>query len=338
MEACAVGPRRLCGCCCLLLPQPPTERKNSPGRHGSAFRRERLNGTGTNPRPRKSAVHSRAVRRREAAPRQCLRGARRRGWLAVRARHVAAGTPTDRGPSSPPGRKGAHVDGSAPPNDQSPGALGGCPRGGADRARVAHADAAGPAGTGGAARADHSRADHARTPPPAPGQAARPQPVRLHRRPLRHMRTPLPVAPLPAPEETAAPVPPRARAPRRPAPLPEGPRGDVRAALRQGAVGCANAQAAGLARERELATRCWAKRPRAPRSSASASRPTSCRASTTAAAKEADRRYKRGARPPGVKGTGLGAGRRARRSPGCRRTCRERRTYSIRAQFAARVR
>jgi len=94
-----------------------------------------------------------------------------------------------------------------------------------------------------------------RVPPPA-GSNTRPAPIRLHRRPQRNLPPELPVAPLPAPE----PAPAAAAAPRpagpvvvHPAPMPEGPKGDVKAALRHSPVGCANGVSVGLNRvEREL--------------------------------------------------------------------------------------
>jgi hypothetical protein len=93
-----------------------------------------------------------------------------------------------------------------------------------------------------------------RTPPPA-GSNAKPAPIRLHRRPQRNLPTDLPLAPLPAPAPapSAAPGPAKPLAPIHPAPLPEGPKGDMRTALRHGPVGCANDLAVGLNRsEREL--------------------------------------------------------------------------------------
>jgi hypothetical protein len=93
-----------------------------------------------------------------------------------------------------------------------------------------------------------------RTPPPA-GANARPAPIRLHRRPQRNLPKELPVAPLPAPAPApAAPGPSRPQVPEfHPAPMPEGPKGDVRTALRRSPVGCGNDQAVGLNRvEREL--------------------------------------------------------------------------------------
>jgi hypothetical protein len=85
--------------------------------------------------------------------------------------------------------------------------------------------------------------------PRTPATAAqKPTVVRLHRRPQRF--APTPIAPLPVPPA------PTSRGARpgpvvvvHPAPLPEGPKGDVRAALRAGPPGCANADAVGLTRE-----------------------------------------------------------------------------------------
>ena len=93
-----------------------------------------------------------------------------------------------------------------------------------------------------------------RTPPPT-GSNTRPAPIRLHRRPQRNLPPELPVAPLPAPAPaaSAAPAPSRPQAPLHPAPQPEGPKGDVRAALRHSPVGCSNGLAVGLNRaERDL--------------------------------------------------------------------------------------
>ena len=76
--------------------------------------------------------------------------------------------------------------------------------------------------------------------------------IRLHRPPIVPPEAPAaPIAP-PAPP-AAAPAPaPRAPVALHPSPLPPGPKEDLRAALRQGFVGCANRQAVGLNRaERE---------------------------------------------------------------------------------------
>jgi hypothetical protein len=95
-----------------------------------------------------------------------------------------------------------------------------------------------------------------RTPPPAAGSPqAKPAPIRLHRRPQPFLPPEVPTAPIAPPAPAASePTAPPARGPvaLHPSPLPEGPKGDVRTALRQGPVGCANPLAAGLNRsERE---------------------------------------------------------------------------------------
>jgi hypothetical protein len=80
----------------------------------------------------------------------------------------------------------------------------------------------------------------------------RPGVIRLHRRELRAPPPELPVAPLPVPEMRPAPAPapaaPAAAAAPRAAVLPEGPREELRAALRRSPIGCANPGAAGLSR------------------------------------------------------------------------------------------
>ncbi|CAN5431678.1 hypothetical protein BH10PSE4_BH10PSE4_47610 [soil metagenome] len=83
---------------------------------------------------------------------------------------------------------------------------------------------------------------------------ASPEPVArlaspLHPRPAR-LTTPTSVAPLVAPIRPGPPRP-SAQDNLHPAPLPEGPRGDLRKALRGSGVGCANERAVGLNR-REL--------------------------------------------------------------------------------------
>jgi hypothetical protein len=95
-----------------------------------------------------------------------------------------------------------------------------------------------------------------RTPPPTTGKVAPSQPIRLHRRPQPFVPpdvTPAPIAP-PSPSAAAtAPLSPKTVPAFHPAPMPEGPKGDVRTGLRQSAVGCANQQAVGLNRaERDL--------------------------------------------------------------------------------------
>jgi hypothetical protein len=78
--------------------------------------------------------------------------------------------------------------------------------------------------------------------------AQKPTVVRLHHRPQRF--APPEIAPLPVPPM------PTSRAARpgpviviHPAPLPEGPKGDIRATLRAGPPGCANPDAVGLTHE-----------------------------------------------------------------------------------------
>ena len=90
---------------------------------------------------------------------------------------------------------------------------------------------------------------------PAAGSKAKPEPIRLHRRPQPFVPPQVPTLPIapPAPRAAAAPPSPRGPVVLHPAPLPEGPKGDVRAALRHGPVGCANPQAVGLNKaERDL--------------------------------------------------------------------------------------
>jgi hypothetical protein len=90
-----------------------------------------------------------------------------------------------------------------------------------------------------------------KTPPATAGRKAELQPIRLHRRPQPFVPpdvTPAPIAP-PTPQTTApARSAPAALPALHPAPQPEGPKGDVRTALRGSYVGCANAQAVGLNR------------------------------------------------------------------------------------------
>jgi hypothetical protein len=95
-----------------------------------------------------------------------------------------------------------------------------------------------------------------RTPPPAAGRLAQPSPIRLHRRPQRFVPPEVPTAPIAPPTPPAPPAAapgPHAPPALHPAPEPEGPKGDVRTALRQGAPGCANPDAVGLTKaERDL--------------------------------------------------------------------------------------
>jgi hypothetical protein len=95
-----------------------------------------------------------------------------------------------------------------------------------------------------------------RTPPPVGGKVAPSQPIRLHRRPQPFVPpdvTPAPIAPPSPPATATAPPSPKTVPGFHPAPMPEGPKGEVRTALRQSAVGCANPDAVGLTRaERDL--------------------------------------------------------------------------------------
>jgi len=95
-----------------------------------------------------------------------------------------------------------------------------------------------------------------KTPPPAAGRSTRPAPIRLHRRPQPFLPPEAPTAPIAPPTPptpAAAPAPAPGPPTFHPSPLPEGPKGDLRTALRHGTVGCANPQAVGLTRaEREL--------------------------------------------------------------------------------------
>jgi hypothetical protein len=91
-----------------------------------------------------------------------------------------------------------------------------------------------------------------RNPPPVGGHAAPLQPIRLHRRLQPNL--PTPIAPLPIPEApakpqtTTGPVEARSTPAFHPAPLPEGPKGEVKQALRQSYVGCANQDTVGMNR------------------------------------------------------------------------------------------
>ncbi|WP_293370579.1 hypothetical protein [Phenylobacterium sp.] len=90
-----------------------------------------------------------------------------------------------------------------------------------------------------------------KTPPATAGRKAEVQPIRLHRRPQPFVPpdvTPAPIAPPTPPAAPAARSAPAALPALHPAPQPEGPKGDVRTALRGSYVGCANAQAVGLNR------------------------------------------------------------------------------------------
>jgi len=141
-----------------------------------------------------------------------------------------------------------------------------------------------------------------RTPPAGP--AARPQPIRLHRRP-QHFSVPIP--PLPAPVEN-----PPAAAPGpgivalHPAPLPESPKSELRQALRQGPIGCANPDAVGLTKaERQVCDQTLGKGAKtAPFQGLGLARGKQLDFDREAARKDADRRYREqqiapGPAPPG---------------------------------------
>lgn len=144
-----------------------------------------------------------------------------------------------------------------------------------------------------------------RSPPPAGGKVAPSQPIRLHRRPQPFIPpdvTPAPIAAPAPPAPAAAPPAPKGLPAVHPAPLPEGPKGDVRNALRQGAAGCANQLAVGLTRaERDL---CDEKLGKGSKDSAFAGlglAPDKLKAFDAAAAKkEADRNYKENYGPAGM--------------------------------------
>jgi hypothetical protein len=89
--------------------------------------------------------------------------------------------------------------------------------------------------------------------PRTPPAAVKPEPIKLHHRPVRGSEQPSPIPPLPAPAKTpAAPAPGNTPVEIHPAPLPQGPKGDLRATLRGSPVGCGNAVEVGLNRaERE---------------------------------------------------------------------------------------
>ena len=157
-----------------------------------------------------------------------------------------------------------------------------------------------------------------KTPPPAAGRQAQPAPIRLHRRPQRFVPPDIPTLPVPAPApaETPAPASPRGPVAIHPAPEPEGPKGDVRTALRQGAPGCANPDAVGLTKaERDLCDEKFGKGAKSAPFLGLALNPAKAAAFDKAASqKEGCRRYREGM-PPGLSGSsepgmpsGLGEG------------------------------
>lgn len=143
-----------------------------------------------------------------------------------------------------------------------------------------------------------------RTPPPTAGQHARPQPIRLHRRPQRFVPPEVPSVPIARAAPPAATPAPRAPVVLHPAPMPEGPKGDMRTALRQGPVGCANSLAVGLNRaERDLCDEKLGKGAKdapfyAPGLSMSAAKKALL--DQAAAGKDANIKYKEGQVPPGI--------------------------------------
>jgi len=142
--------------------------------------------------------------------------------------------------------------------------------------------------------------------PPAAGRFA-PAPIRLHRRPqpfLPPQVEPAPIAPPAPPAPAAAPVAPRGPPALHPAPMPEGPKGDVRTALRAGAPGCANRDAVGLTRaERDLCDEKFGKGAKDAQFAGLGLSPDKQRLFDAASAKkEAYRRYKEGQPTPGIVG------------------------------------
>jgi hypothetical protein len=138
------------------------------------------------------------------------------------------------------------------------------------------------------------------------GAEARPAPIRLHRRPQRFVPPEAPTAPIAPPAPLTPPGPARPRGPVavHPSPLPEGPKGDVRTALRQGPVGCANTLAVGLNHaERDLCDETLGKGAKdAPfiDPGVALSRDKRTLLDTAATKRDADRKYRDGQAPPGV--------------------------------------
>ena len=151
-----------------------------------------------------------------------------------------------------------------------------------------------------------------RTPPPAAGgRLAQPSPIRLHRRPQRFVPPEVPTAPIAPPTPPAPPAAapgPRAPPVLHPAPEPEGPKGDLRAALRQGAPGCANADTVGLTRaERDLCNEKFGKGAKtAPYLGLGLTADKQRLLDAAAAKKDEDYRYKHGTVPPGSNIGGIG--------------------------------
>jgi hypothetical protein len=146
-----------------------------------------------------------------------------------------------------------------------------------------------------------------KTPPAAPGaHLAQAAPIRLHRRPQPFLPPDVPTAPIappaPAAPAAAAPAPAPGPAVLHPAPMPEGPKGDVRTALRRSYVGCANADAVALTRaERDLCDEKFGKGAKDTAFAGLGLTADKQRLLDAAAArKEEDYRYKRGTVPSGL--------------------------------------
>ncbi|WP_372786970.1 hypothetical protein [Phenylobacterium sp.] len=142
------------------------------------------------------------------------------------------------------------------------------------------------------------------TPPPAAGRLAQPAPIRLHRRPQRFVPpdvTPAPIAP-PTPPAPAPAAPRPGPVVIHPAPQPEGPKGDVRTALRQGAPGCSNPDAVGLTKaERDLCNEKFGKGAKsAPFLGLGLAGDKQRLLDAAAQKKDDDYRYKRGTVPSGL--------------------------------------
>lgn len=145
-----------------------------------------------------------------------------------------------------------------------------------------------------------------KTPPLAAGaRLAQTAPIRLHRRPQPFLPPDVPTAPI-APPAPSAPAASSAPAPGpvavHPAPLPEGPRGEVRAALRHSYVGCAERDLAGLNRaEREFCDEKFGKGAKDAKFAGLGLTADKQRLLDAAAAKkEADYRYRHGTVPSGL--------------------------------------
>jgi hypothetical protein len=143
----------------------------------------------------------------------------------------------------------------------------------------------------------------ARPPPPASASLVPPAPLRLHLRPQPVLPPQVPTAPIapPAPPgATAAPAPGPVAV--HPAPLPAGPKGDVRAALRQSYVGCANRDQVGLNRaERDFCDEQFGKGAKDAKFAGLGLTAGKQRLLDAAVAKkEADYRYKHGTVPTGL--------------------------------------